>query len=139
MVELTLDIVTPSKSVFKGQIKSIIVPGTNGRFQVLKNHAPIVSTFEIGLVRVELTDLKSNYYSTAGGTIEVLDNEVIVLADSIELAAEIDTDRAEKAKERAEERLASKASDINIIRAKAALERALNRLTVWEKYHNLQQ
>jgi F-type H+-transporting ATPase subunit epsilon len=137
MTELNLDIVTPSKSVFKGIIKSITVPGTNGRFQVLKNHAPIVSTFEVGMVKVDLPDSKENYYATAGGTIEVLDNEIIVLADSIELVNEIDVERAEKAKQRAEERLASKTSDINIFRAEAALERALNRLNVWNKYHNL--
>jgi F-type H+-transporting ATPase subunit epsilon len=137
MTELNLDIVTPSKSVFKGIIKSITVPGTNGRFQVLKNHAPIVSTFEVGMVKVDLPDSKEYYYATAGGTIEVLDNEIIVLADSIELVNEIDVERAEKAKQRAEERLASKTSDINIFRAEAALERALNRLNVWNKYHNL--
>jgi F-type H+-transporting ATPase subunit epsilon len=134
MTELNLDIVTPSKSVFKGEIKTITVPGTLGRFQVLKNHAPIVSTFEIGMVKVELSDFKVNHYATAGGTIEVLDNEIIVLADSIELVSEIDVERAERAKERAEERLANKTSEVNVIRAQAALARALNRLQVREKY-----
>lgn len=136
MTELNLDIVTPSKSVFKGEIKSITVPGTLGSFQVLKNHAPIVSTFEIGLVKVELQDSKINYYATAGGTIEVLDNEIIVLADSIELLSEIDAERADQAKERAAERLANKTSEVNIIRAQAALARAMNRLSLREKYLN---
>lgn len=136
MTELNLDIVTPSKSVFKGEIKSITVPGTLGSFQVLKNHAPIVSTFEIGLVKVELQDSQINYYATAGGTIEVLDNEIIVLADSIELVSEIDAERAEQAKERAAERLANKTSEVNIIRAQAALARAMNRLSLREKYLN---
>jgi F-type H+-transporting ATPase subunit epsilon len=136
MTELNLDIVTPSKSVFKGEIKSIIVPGTLGSFQVLKNHAPIVSTFEIGLVKVELQDSQINYYATAGGTIEVLDNEIIVLADSIELVSEIDAERAEQAKERAAERLANKTNEVNIIRAQAALARAMNRLSLREKYLN---
>lgn len=134
MSDLNLEIVTPSKSAFSGEIKSITVPGTKGRFQVLKNHAPIISTFEIGMVKVDLPDGKSDYYATAGGTIEVLDNKVLVLADSIEQISEIDEERALKAKQRAEERLAEKNSEINVARAQAALARANNRLLVKEKY-----
>jgi len=134
MSELNLEIVTPSKSAFSGEIKAITVPGTKGRFQVLKNHAPIISTFEIGMIKVDLTDNKSDYYATAGGTIEVLDNKVLVLADSIELVSEIDEERALKSKQRAEERLIEKKSDINLARAQAALARANNRILVKEKY-----
>jgi F-type H+-transporting ATPase subunit epsilon len=135
MAELNLEIVTPSKSAFNGEIKSITVPGSKGRFQVLKNHAPIISTFDIGMIKVELSNGKPNHYSTAGGTIEVLDNKVLVLADSIELVEEIDKERALKAKQRAEERLAAKTNDINIARAEAALARAINRISVKEKYN----
>lgn len=135
MIELNLEIVTPSKSAFKGEVKSITVPGTKGRFQVLKNHAPIISTLDIGMIKVDLPDGKENYYSTAGGTIEVLDNKVLVLADSIELVSEIDEERALAAKQRAEERLAEKNAEINIARAEAALARANNRLQLKEKYN----
>lgn len=134
MSELKLEIVTPSKSAFSGVIKSLTVPGTKGRFQVLKNHAPIISTFDTGMIKVDLPDGKSDYYATAGGTIEVLDNKVLVLADSIEEVSEIDEDRALKAKQRAEERLIEKSSDLNIARAQAALARANNRLQIKEKY-----
>lgn len=134
MSELKIDIVTPAKTIFKGEIKSITVPGTKGGFQVLKNHAPIVSTFEIGLIKVELPDSKTNYYATAGGTIEVIDNEIIVLADSIELVSDIDTERAVKAKQRAEQRLAENNKDINIARVKASVARADNRLMIKQKY-----
>lgn len=134
MSELKIDIVTPAKTIFKGEINSITVPGTKGGFQVLKNHAPIVSTFEIGLIKVELPDSKTNYYATAGGTIEVIDNEIIVLADSIELASDIDTERAVKAKQRAEQRLAENNKDINIARVKASIARADNRLMIKQKY-----
>ena len=135
MAELNLEIVTPSKSAYNGEIKSITVPGSKGRFQVLKNHAPIISTLEIGMIKVDLPDGKANYYSTAGGTIEVLDNKVIVLADSIELVSEIDEERALQARRRAEERLAEKKSEINVARAQAALSRALNRINIKEKYN----
>ena len=135
MSELNLEIVTPSISAFSGEIKSITVPGTKGRFQILKNHAPIISTFDIGMIKVELPDGKSDHYATAGGTIEVLDNKVLVLADSIEQVSEIDEERALKAKQRAEERLIEKKSDLNISRAQIALARALNRIQVKEKYN----
>lgn len=114
MSELFLEIVSPDKQVFSGHIKSITVPGTKGRFQVLKNHAPIISTFEIGLIKVEMFDKSSKYFATAGGTIEVLNNKILVLADSIESSDEIDLDRAFKAKERAEKRLSEKSSDIDV-------------------------
>lgn len=134
MSELHLEIVTPSKSAFGGEIKSITVPGTKGRFQVLKNHAPIISTFDIGMIKVDLQDGKSNYYATAGGTIEVANNKILLLADSIELVSEIDEERALKAKQRAEQRLLEKKSEINLARAQAALARANNRIQVREKY-----
>lgn len=133
MSELFLEIISPSRQVFSGEIKSITVPGTKGRFQVLKNHAPIISTFEIGMIKVDLID-KPKYFATAGGTIEVLNNKILVLADSIEASDEIDLDRALKAKERAEKRLAEKNSDIDIVRAQAALARALNRIKIKEEY-----
>lgn len=134
MSELNLEIVTPSRSAFNGDIKSITVPGTKGRFQLLKNHSPIISTFDIGMIKVELPVGKTDYYSTAGGTIEVLDNKVLVLADSIEHVSEIDEERAIKAKQRAEERLQERRTDLNFVRAQAALARANNRLLVKEKY-----
>ncbi len=133
MSELFLEIISPAKQVFSGTIKSITVPGTKGRFQVLKNHAPIISTFEIGMIKVDLPD-KPKYFATAGGTIEVLDNKVLVLADSIESADEIDLNRAIKAKERAEKRLNTKGLEIDVIRAQASLARALNRIKIKETY-----
>jgi F-type H+-transporting ATPase subunit epsilon len=134
MAELNLEIIAPSKSVFKGEIKSITVPGTKGRFQVLKNHAPIISTLEVGMIKVDLPNGNTNHYSTADGTIEVLGNKVLVLVDSIELVSDIDEDRALKAKQRAEERLAEIHSTVNAARAQAALARANNRLSVKEKF-----
>ncbi len=134
MSELNLEIITPSKSAFNGEIKAITVPGTKGRFQILKNHAPIISTIEMGMVKVDLKDGSSDYYATSGGTIEVLNNKVLVLADSIEKVPEIDEERALNAKQRAEERLAVKNSNINTVRAKASIARANNRIHIKEKY-----
>lgn len=134
MGELNLEIVTPNKPIFNEEIESVTIPGTMGSFQILKNHAPLISTFEIGVVTVK-TDGKAAHFSTSGGTVEVNNNKVLILADSIELVEQIDLDRAEKAKERAEERLKlKKDKDIDEIRAETALKRAINRINVKEKY-----
>ena len=134
MSEINLEIITPEKVIYKDTIDSITVPGTQGGFQVLKDHAPLISTLEIGIITVKKNG-STNYYTTGGGTIEVLNNKVLILADSVELIEKIDIDRAELAKKRAEERLTKKREEkIDIIRAEAALERAINRLKATEKY-----
>lgn len=134
MAELNLEIITPEKPVFKDQIEAITIPGTLGSFQILKDHAPLISSFEVGVIKVK-KDLAESFYTTSGGTVEVNHNHVLVLADSIEKINEIDVDRAEQAKKRAEERLQKKyEADIDEARAKAALSRALNRLNAVKKY-----
>jgi len=134
MSELNLEIITPEKPIFRDQIDAVTIPGTQGSFQILKNHAPILSSFEIGIIKVRKSDLET-YYATSGGTVEVSHNKVLVLADSIEKVEDIDEDRAEQAKKRAEERLRKKHEEnIDEARAKAALNRALNRLNAVKKY-----
>jgi F-type H+-transporting ATPase subunit epsilon len=134
MTELFLEIITPAKPFFKGVIKSVTVPGTAGSFQVLINHAPILSTLEIGEVKVELPDGSRKHYTIGGGTIEVENNRVLILADSIEAVEGIDIERAKKAAERARQRLANRSDkQIDALRAENALKRALNRLHAVEK------
>jgi len=134
MAELNLEIITPEKPVFNDQIESITIPGTLGSFQILKNHAPIISSFEVGVIKVKKENAET-YYTTSGGTIEVNQNKVLVLADSIEKISDIEQNRAEQAKQRAEERIRKKhEQDIDETRARAALNRALNRLDAIKKY-----
>jgi F-type H+-transporting ATPase subunit epsilon len=134
MAELTLEIITPEKLIFNDTIESVTIPGTLGGFQILKDHAPLISSFEIGIVKVK-KDSEDSYYTTAGGTVEVNENKVLVLADSFEKVEDINTDRAEEAKQRAEKRLQKKSEeDIDEARAEAALKRALNRLNAVKKY-----
>jgi F-type H+-transporting ATPase subunit epsilon len=134
MDELTLEITTPSRTIFNNKIKSVTIPGTEGSFQVLKNHAPLLSTFEIGLIKVVDTSDKTLYFATGGGTAEVLNNKVLVLADSIEAPDDIDIERAKLAKAKAEERLSKREKETDLERAKLALARAVNRLSIVEKY-----
>ncbi len=133
MSDINLEIISPSKTVFQGTVKSITVPGTSGNFQILKNHAPIVSTLEIGLIKISAEETE-HYFAVSGGTIEVLNNKVLILADSVENVNEIDFDRALRAKERAEKRLSEKSLDIDTIRATASLARAMNRIRLKELY-----
>ncbi len=135
MAGLFLEILTPSKLAFSESIKSVIVPGTRGLFQVLFNHAPLLSTLEIGTVKVEVEDKEFKYFATSGGTIEVLDNKIRILTDALEAIEDIDLNRAQNALERAQKRLANKDTEkINISRAEAALARASNRIKAVEKY-----
>jgi len=129
MKEINLEIITPSKQAFKGQVKSVTIPGTAGSFQVLFNHAPLLSTFEIGKVKLEDLDGKEIEFATAGGTVEVIENKILILADSMESKDEIDVERAKNSYNRAKERLASKnRNEIDPLRAEAALARSINRL-----------
>ena len=134
MSELNLEIITPEKPVLREQIESVTIPGTLGSFQILKDHAPLISSFEIGLIKVKMGSTE-NYFATAGGTVEVNHNQVLVLADSIEKVSDIDQSRAEQSKQRAEERLKRKhEEDVDEARAQAALNRALNRINAFKKY-----
>ena len=128
MKEFSLEIITPSKTAFAGQVTSITVPGVKGEFQVLLNHAPLMSNFEIGRIKLELTDGGEKVFVTSGGVIEVIHNVVLLLADSIETPEEIDAQRAQKAADRAKQRITERAKETDLSRAEISLARAINRL-----------
>lgn len=130
MKKLTVEVITPSKSAYKGDVVSITVPGTMGNFQVLYNHAALMSSFEIGKVKiVETNGANPLIFATGGGTVEVLNNKVLLLAESFESFEEINIKRAKEAEERARERISDKSNkDTDFDRAEMALKRAINRL-----------
>jgi F-type H+-transporting ATPase subunit epsilon len=78
-----LEVLTPDKSLYSGNIKIIKVPGSDGSFEVLNNHAPLISTLEKGTIIITSMDGKTSKIEIAGGVIEVKKNEVIVLADIV--------------------------------------------------------
>ena len=80
---MKIEIITPDKKIFEEEIKSVRVPGKKGSFQVLKDHAPIISTLENGLVRMVDQEDREIIYEISGGVIEVKSNKIILLADSI--------------------------------------------------------
>jgi F-type H+-transporting ATPase subunit epsilon len=125
-----LEIVTPNKVVFSGDVTSFSAPGVIGGFQVLRNHAPLLSNIAVGEVKVVDAAGSESRYATSGGFVEVHENKLVMLAETAERSDEIDVTRAEAARERARKRLADKEAGIEIERARLALHRALNRLKV---------
>jgi len=79
---MTLEILTPDKKVFEGDVTTVTVPGTLGSFQILRGHAPIISTLEDGQVIVKSTT-GENIFNIKGGVVEVLANKIIVLAEAV--------------------------------------------------------
>ena len=78
---MLLDILTPEKLLYKGEIKSLKLPGTNGEFEILNNHAPIISTLSKGEICVTNTNNDKEKFNINGGVIEMQNNKIIVLAD----------------------------------------------------------
>jgi F-type H+-transporting ATPase subunit epsilon len=81
---MTLEILTPDKKVFEGEVTSVTVPGTLGSFQILKDHAPIISTLEDGPVIIK-NKTEEQTFIIKGGVVEVLKNKIVVLAEGVTL------------------------------------------------------
>lgn len=80
---MQLEIITPDKQLFSGEIELIQVPGSKGSFAVLKNHAPIISTLEKGKIKIITSDKNESFFEIKGGLIEVKNNKIIVLAETV--------------------------------------------------------
>lgn len=78
---MKLDITTPDKQLFSGEASLVQLPGLDGLFEVLKDHAPIVAALKKGKIKVQLNDGQTEYYDINGGTVEVLKNNILVLAE----------------------------------------------------------
>jgi len=128
-----LDIVTPARTVYSGEVQSFTAPGVVGNFQVLFNHAPLLSAVGVGEVKVIEPNGTKLYFAVSSGFVEVKSNKVILLAESAERSDEINLARAEKSKTRANERLAAKDKSIDAERARVALYRSINRLKIASK------
>jgi F-type H+-transporting ATPase subunit epsilon len=126
---LTLEIVTPDRSVVAERVDEVEIPGAEGYFGVLPGHTPLLAMLKVG----ELWYRKGGekwYVSIAFGFAEVLPDRVTILAELAERADEIDVARAEAAKRRAEERIAKPSADVDFERARVALMKSMVRLQV---------
>ena len=128
--KLFLEVVTPQKLVVSEEVESVVAPGSDGEFGVLKGHTTFLTSLKIGTLRYKDTSGKERYLFINGGFAEVLPDKVTILAESAERRKDIDVERATKAKERAEKRLAEKRKDTDLARAEVALKRAVHRLKI---------
>src|SRR5262245_17854599 len=134
MIQLT--VVTPERALLNEQVDELQIPGAEGYLGILPGHAPLFSELKVG----ELGYRKGEqwfFLAIAWGFVEVLPDQVRILAETAERAHEIDIDRAVRAKERAEARIAKGGEDIDYRRALVALERALIRIQVSQKRQRL--
>ena len=131
--ELMMEIVTPEKMIFSGKIEEVTIPGAEGEFGVLRGHEAFLSSVDIGELNF-IKEGKKTYYSVNTGYAEVTASKVTILIETAERSDSIDKDRALKAKDKAETRLAQIArEDVEYETVRTALTRAITRISVSEK------
>lgn len=127
--KIHLVIVTPERQLFSGLVDQVTVPSSQGYLGILPGHAPLLAELGIGNISYKIGDQEELVFCSWGFA-EVLPERVVLLTQTAEPASEIDLNRAEQAKSRAEHRLASKDPSLDFARAELALLRALSRLDV---------
>lgn len=127
--DIALEIVTPDRAIVHDHVDEVEVPGTEGYFGVLPGHTPLLSMLQVGQLWYRKGGDKF-YLSIAFGLAEVMPDRVVILAQIAERAEEIDVDRAQAARQRAEQRLEAHQRDMDLERARVALMKALTRLNV---------
>ena len=131
MAAFKLEIVTPEKTIYSGQVRHVQAPGSEGSFGVLSGHVPFLTSLSIGLLRIDEDGGGQVDMAVSGGFAQVVSQGVTVLAETAERGDQIDVERARSARERAEGRLGNTSSgEVDAARAQVALARAVNRLKV---------
>ena len=133
MSNIKLDVVTAEQVIWSDDVSMVIAPGVEGQLGILPHHTPLMTTLQPGELRIKRGEEEVSLAIT-GGFLEVRPDRIVVLADAAERAEQIDITRAEKAKQRAAQRLAEGfAEGLDAERARASLIRAMARLQVAEK------
>ena len=131
MPAFALEVVTPERVAYSGPVSSLQAPGSEGSFGVLAGHIPLLTALQIGRLRFVEEGGSEVRMAVSGGFVEVGRTQVAVLAEAAERLEEIDVERAEAARRRAEERLARvQEEQVDVARAQAALARAVNRIRI---------
>ncbi len=129
---IRLEIVTPERAVYEDDVDMVIAPATDGYVGILPQHAPLLTTLGPGEFRVKKGGVEE-VMAVFGGFMDVRGDRVIVLTEAAEPAEEIDTQRAQEARDRAQQALAGPISAAEEARARASLQRALVRIRVSER------
>ena len=135
MKDLKLKIVTPEKILFEEKVLQVSIATTMGEITILPNHIPLVSQLAAGEIVVKTVKGEENLMAISGGFVEVLPEQIVILADTAERAEEIDEERAEEARKKAEEILKTKTADTEAFAMfSAQIEKEMARLKVARKY-----
>lgn len=130
--KISLEIVTPDRQLVKEMADEVTAPGSEGYFGVLPGHIPFLTTLKIGEVAYR-RERETRYLAVSWGYAQVEPTKMVILAEVAEPAEEIDIERAQRARMRAEKRLEEKTEELDFERARAALEKALIRIQVASK------
>jgi len=136
---INFKITTPEKTVYENNVvEQVTIPTMDGEITVMPNHIPLVSILKAGELLIK-DKIGLHPIAVAGGFLEVRgNNEIIILADNAEVATEIDVDRAEAARARAEKEMKEKSvADVDYARLQAVIDREMNRIRVGKKYRKL--
>jgi len=132
MATIKLEIITAERQVLSDDVNIVVAPGVEGELGILPHHAPLITMLKPGEVLIR-KDSEETYLFVSGGFLEVRPDKIIILADASERCEEIDIERAEAAKHRAEERLKTRIPEVDVAQTQAALLRALIRLRIAER------
>ncbi|MCH8869763.1 MAG: F0F1 ATP synthase subunit epsilon [Chloroflexi bacterium] len=138
MAPMKLEIVTAERLVYSEDVDMLVAPGIDGELGILPRHAPLLTVLKPGEIRVT-RDGDVSYLAVSGGFLEVMSDTVTILADTAEQAEEINAERAEAALARAQERIESSASDMDLQMAMASMRRSQARLAVATRRRRRQQ
>ena len=128
--ELFLEVVTPQNAIVSEEVQIVVAPGSEGEFGALKGHTTFLTSLKVGTLRYKDVNGKERYLFINGGFAEVLPDKVTILAESAERRQDIDVQRATDNKGRAEKHILAKTADTDLVRAEAALRRAVHRLSI---------
>jgi F-type H+-transporting ATPase subunit epsilon len=140
-MNIKFKIVTPEKVIYEDKIFQVSIPTASGEITVLPNHIPLISVLQSGEMVIKDKD-GEHIMALAGGFLEIRNNnEVVILADNVERADEIDLERAEEARKRAIEQMeeAKNREDIDYAKLQAVMDREMNRIRVGKRYKKLPQ
>ena len=132
---LQLEIVTPEKLAYQDEVDSVVLPGSEGELGVLPHHAPLVSTLGAGELRLRKGGQEESF-AIVGGFLQVLPDKVVVMAETADMASEIDLEKAQEARRQAEQALEGGfVEGADLAAARASLQQALIRIRVAERRH----
>ena len=129
---LLLEIVTPERLAYSDEVDSVQVPGSEGELGILPHHAPLLSMLGVGELRIRKGGAEESF-AIVGGFVQVRPDKVVVMAETADMASEIDVERAEAARREAERAIESGHEPADLARARAALQAALLRIRVAER------